>query len=181
MICSLLTADNSCIRFNDSRDIYRQEYIEPEQIQSENFVIHFTISDNDFQEINGQLYSLQSNYGYAQSIIDLAEYSLNIYLENGWENIPPDCDESIADLNSPDHCINFGGNALYDIYISNDGPGMVVPENPYPVPPYTGGRTSYMKISTLSNNYTSLPSWSHHVVAHEVHHSIQLRYGVGTS
>jgi len=38
-----------------------------------------------------------------------------------------------------------------------------------------------MKISTLSNSYESLPSWSHHVVAHEVHHSIQLRYGVGTS
>ena len=58
---------------------------------------------------------------------------------------------------------------------------MVVPENLYPVPPYSGGRTSYMKISTLSNNYESLPSWSHHVVAHEVHHSIQLRYGTGTS
>ena len=173
--------NNSCIVSNNGRDIYRQEYINPEQIQSENFIIHFTIADNDFQDINGQLYSLQSNYGYAQSIIDLAEYSLNLYLEDGWEMLPPDCDESITDLNSPDHCINFGGNALYDIYISNDGAGMVVPENPYPVPPYTGGRTSYMKISTLSNNYNSLPSWSYHVVAHEVHHSIQLRYGTGTS
>jgi len=178
---TLLSAGNSCIASNDSRDIYRQEYIEPEQIQSENFVIHFTIADDDFQEINGQLYSLQSNYGYAQSIIDLAEYSLNLYLENGWEDLPPDCDDSITDINSSDHCINFGGNALYDIYISNDGVGMVVPENLYPVEPYTGGRTSYMKISTLSNNYNSLPSWSHHVVAHEVHHSIQLRYGTGTS
>jgi len=178
---ALLLSNNSCIVSNDDRDIYRQEYIEPEKIQSENFVIHFTIADDDFQEINGQLYSLQSNYGYAQSIIDLAEYSLNLYLENGWENVPPDCDESILDLNSPNHCINFGGNALYDIYISNDGVGMVVPESPYSVPPYTGGRTSYMKISTLSNNYESLPSWSHHVVAHEIHHSIQLRYGTGTS
>ena len=176
-----LVASNSCIKSNINRDISRQVYTEPEQIQSENFVIHFTTAADDFQEINGQLYSLQSNYGYAQSIIDLAEYSLNIYLEQGWEDIPPDCDESITDLNSPDHCINFGGNSLYDIYISNDGPGMVVPENLYPVPPYTGGRTSYMKISTLSNNYESVPSWSHHVVAHEVHHSVQLRYGVGTT
>ena len=181
IIFSLLFSSNSCIVSNDNRDIYRQEYIEPEQIQSENFVIHFTVADDDFQEINGQLYSLQSNYGYAQSIIDLAEYSLSIYLENGWENLPPDCDESITDLDSPLHCINFGGNALYDIYISNDGPGMVVPESSYAVPPYTGGRTSYMKISTLSNNYQSVPSWNHHVVAHEVHHSIQLRYGTGTS
>ncbi|MDC1050716.1 hypothetical protein OAQ87_00790, partial [Candidatus Marinimicrobia bacterium] len=149
--------------------------------QGENFIVHFTTADNDFQNINGQLYSLQSNYGYAQSILNWAEYSLNIYLENEWEDIPPDCDESILDLNSPHHCMNFGGNALYDIYISNDGPGMVVPENAYPVLPYTGGRTSYMKISTLSNNYQSLPSWSHHVVAHEVHHAIQMRYGTGTS
>tara|TARA_B100000029_G_scaffold1611_1_gene1998 strand:- start:2222 stop:3709 length:1488 start_codon:yes stop_codon:yes gene_type:complete len=181
LISFIYSGNNSCIVSNDNRDIYRQEYIEPKQIQSENFVIHFTTSDDDFQEINGQLYSLQSNYGYAQSIIDLAEYSLNLYLENGWEDLPPDCDESITDLNSPSHCINFGGNALYDIYISNDGAGMVVPENPYPVPPYTGGRTSYMKISTLSNNYESVPSWNYHVIAHEVHHSIQLRYGTGTS
>jgi len=181
IILSALFPDSTCIISNDNRDINRQDYIVPEQIQSEHFIIHFTIADDDFQDINGQLYNLQSNYGYAQSIIDWAEYSLNIYLENGWESLPPDCDESITDLNSPNHCINFGGNALYDIYISNDGPGMVVPENPYPVPPYSGGRTSYMKISTLSNNYESLPSWSHHVVAHEVHHSIQLRYGTGTS
>jgi len=181
IIFSLLSAGSTCIVSNDNRDIYRQEYIVPEQIQSEHFIIHFTIADDDFQDINGELYNLQSNYGYAQSIIDWAEYSLNLYIGNGWEALPPDCDESISDLNSPNHCINFGGNALYDIYISNDGPGMVVPENLYPVPPYSGGRTSYMKISTLSNNYESLPSWSHHVVAHEVHHSIQLRYGTGTS
>ncbi len=181
LISFIYSINNSCIISDNNREINRQQYIEPEQIQSENFVIHFTIAENDFQDIDGQLYSLQSNYSYAQSIIDLAEYSLNIYLDNGWENLPPDCDESITDINSPNHCINFGGNALYDIYISNDGAGMVVPENPYPVPPYLGGRTSYMKISTLSNNYESLPYWNHHVIAHEVHHSIQLRYGIGTS
>jgi len=178
---SLLSASSSCIASNDNRDIYRQEYIAPEQIQSDHFIIHFTVADDDFQEINGQLYNLQSNYGYAQSIIDLAEYSLNIYIEDGWEDLVPDCDESITDLNSPNHCINFGGNALYDIYISNDGVGMVVPENLHSIPPYTRGRASYMKITTLSNNYESLPSWSHYVIAHEIHHSIQIRYGTGTS
>jgi len=172
---------SSCIISDQNRDIYRQEYINPEQIESEHFVIHFTTSSNDFQEINGQLYSLQSNYGYAQSIIDFAELSLSTFINSGWEYPPPDCDELITDESSPHHCINFGGNSLYDIYISNDGPGMVVPENQYAIPPYTGGLTSYMKISTLSNNYEFLPSWSHHVVAHEVHHTIQLRYGYGTS
>ena len=47
-----------------------------------------------------------------------AESALEIFLEDGWENIPPDCDESILDLDSPHHCINFGGNSLYDIYLS---------------------------------------------------------------
>ena len=58
---------------------------------------------------------------------------------------------------------------------------MVVPEKLHSIPPYTSGRTSYMKISTLSNNYEFLPSWSHYVIAHEIHHSIQIRYGTGTS
>ena len=178
---NLLIAINSCIVSENSREIQRQEYIIHEKIESENFVIHYTTAIDDFQEINGQLYSLQSSHTYAQSIIDLAEQSLNYYYSNGWESLPPDCDESISDLNSPDHCINYGGNSLYDIYISNDGVGMVVPENLYSESPYTGGRTSYMKITTLSNNYETLPIWSHHVIAHEVHHSIQLRYGTGTS
>ena len=171
----------SCIVNKDIRDITRNNFIEPEIIESENFVIHFTISETECQLINGECISLQSNYGYAQSIIDHAEAALIKYLEDGWENIPPDCDESITDIESPDHCINFGGNSKYDIYISNEGPGMVVPDNPYPVAPYLGGYTSYMKISTLSNSYQTLPSWNYHVVAHELHHSIQLRYGYSVS
>ena len=171
----------SCIVNKDIRDITRNNFIEPEIIESENFVIHFTISETECQLINGECISLQANYGYAQSIIDHAEAALIKYLEDGWENIPPDCDESITDIESPNHCINFGGNSKYDIYISNEGPGMVVPDNPYPVAPYLGGYTSYMKISTLSNSYQTLPSWNYHVVAHELHHSIQLRYGYSVS
>jgi hypothetical protein len=68
----------SCIKHNIDRDVNRQVYINPEQIQSEHFIVHFTTADNDFQEINGQLYSLQSNYGYAQSIIYLMSIQLNI-------------------------------------------------------------------------------------------------------
>jgi hypothetical protein len=179
----LLSESNhtSCILDKNIRDITRNDFIEPEIIQSENFVIHFTTSETDCQLINEECISLQSNYGYAQSIIDHAEAALIQYLQDGWENIPPDCDELITDIESPDHCINFGGNSLYDIYISNEGPGMVVPDNPYPVFPYLGGYTSYMKISTLSNNYQSLPSWNYHVVAHELHHAIQLRYGYSVS
>ena len=171
----------SCIVSKDNREVYRNQYTYPETIQSENFVIHFTTSDIDSQYVNGQWFNLQSNTTYAQSIIDHLESALVKYLDDGWENIPPDCDESISDIESPNHCINFGGNALYDIYIANDAAGMVVPENPYPVAPYTGGYTSYMKISTLSNQYDALPSWNYHVAAHELHHSIQLRYGYSVS
>ena len=179
-ILSTLYGD-SCIVPIDSREIYRNQFTYPESIQSDNFVIHFTTSDADSQLVNGQWFNLQCNAGYAQSILDHAEAALSKYLQQGWENIPPDCDESISDLDSPNHCINFGGNSLYDIYLSNDGVGMVIPENPYSVEPYTGGYTSYMKISTLLNQHQTLPSWNYHVVAHELHHSIQLRYGYSVS
>ena len=173
--------NDSCIPSNDNREIYRNEFTYPETLQSENFVIHYTTSNVDSQLVNGQLFSLQCNTGYAESILNHAEAALSIYLNDGWEDIPPDCDESISDLESPNHCINFGGNSLYDIYLSNEGVGMVVPETLYPVAPYTSGYTSYMKITTLLNEHETLPSWSHHVVAHELHHSIQLRYGYSVS
>jgi len=172
---------DSCIIPKDNRDIDRNDFTYPETIQSNNFVIHFTTATVDSQLVNGQWFNLQCNPEYAQSILDHAEAALSIYLEDGWENVPPDCDESITDLESPNHCINFGGNSLYDIYLSNDGVGMVVPETPYSVEPYTGGYTSYMKMSTLLNEHETLPSWSYHVVAHELHHSIQLRYGYSVS
>ena len=79
------------------------------------------------------------------------------------------------------HCFHFGGNSLYDLYIAFDAAGMVVPETPYLVEPYTGGYTSYMKISTFLNAYDSLPYWADHVIAHELHHAIQLRYGYSVS
>ena len=116
IILSTLCGD-SCIVPLDSREIYRNQFTYPESIQSDNFVIHFTTSDADSQLVNGQWFNLQCNSGYAQSILDHAEAALSKYLQDGWENIPPDCDESISDLDSPNHCINFGGNSLYDIYL----------------------------------------------------------------
>tara|TARA_Y100001970_G_scaffold293920_1_gene444629 strand:- start:11807 stop:13327 length:1521 start_codon:yes stop_codon:yes gene_type:complete len=172
---------HSCIASIGDRDISRNDYTYPESIESEHFKIHFTISDVDSQFVNNQWMSLQSNLTYAQSIIDLLEFSMEKYMHDGWISPPPDCDESIVDLEHPSHCVNFGGNALYDIYISNDGVGMVVPENPHQIPPYTGGYTSYMKISTMLNQYDIYPSWAYYVIAHELHHSIQLRYGSSTS
>ena len=171
----------NCISDISRRDIVRNDFSFHEKIQSDHFVIHFTTADVDSQEVFGQWYNLQSNYGYAQSIIDHLEYAYSIFISKGWESPPPDCDELITDIDSPYHCNNFGGNSLYDVYISNDAAGMVVPETPYPVEPYTGGYSSFMKISTLLNEYNTLPSWSYHVVAHELHHAIQMRYGYSVS
>ena len=173
--------NDSCIPSIDNRDIYRNSYSYPETIQGEHFVVHFTTSDVDSQFVNNQWMNLQSNIGFAQSILELTEFALMQYLEDGWEIPPPDCDESIDDLDSPSHCSHFGGNPLYDIYIANDAAGMVVPETPYPVEPYIGGYTSYMKISTFLNAYDSLPNWAEHVIAHELHHAIQMRYGYSVS
>ena len=170
-----------CIVDMENRDVIRNDYTFHETIQSEHFIIHFTTANVDSQDVFGTWYNLQSNFGYAQSIIDHLEAAYAAYINTGWEAPPPDCDESILNIDSPQHCNNFGGNSLYDVYIANDAAGMVVPENPYSVEPYTGGYTSFMKISTLLNEYDELPSWSQHVIAHELHHSIQLRYGYSVS
>ena len=104
--------ENSCIQSKDNRNIYRNNYTYPESVQGDNFIVHFTSSDVDSQNVNGVWFNLQSNASYAQSILDHTEAALVKYLNDGWENVPPDCDESITDLDSPDHCINYGGNSL---------------------------------------------------------------------
>ena len=172
---------NTCIIDIGNREVVRNEYTFHEKIQSENFVIHFTTADIDSQEVFGEWYNLQSNFGYAQSIIDHLEAAYSIFILDGWESLPPDCDAVITNPDLPQHCDNFGGDSLYDVYIANDAAGMVVPETLYPVEPYTGGYSSFMKISTLLNEHDVLPSWSYHVVAHELHHAIQMRYGYSVS
>ena len=101
LFVSLILPQDSCIISNSQRDISRNEFTYPEVIQSDNFAIHFTTAVVDSQLVNGQWFNLQCNAGYAQSILDHAEAALSIYLDDGWENIPPDCDESITDIESP--------------------------------------------------------------------------------
>ena len=85
--------NDSCIPSIDNRDIYRNNYSYPETIQGEHFVVHFTTSDLDSQLVNNQWMNLQSNFGFAQSILELTELALMQYLEDGWENPPPDCEK----------------------------------------------------------------------------------------
>jgi hypothetical protein len=171
--------DNLCIA--DINRVHRIEYLFPEEIESEHFIIHYTESELDTQLTNGVWMSPNVSTNYAQSISDLLEPTFETFLSKGWEMPPPDCNESIEDTNSSNHCIHFGGNSKYDVYISNEGVGMVVPESNYPIEPFTGGKTSYMHISSLLNEYDEYPFWSYHVIAHELHHAIQLRYGYSVS
>lgn len=181
--CTFLFSEDeiyqSCIA--EQNRVHRIEFLFPEIIESEHFIIHFTQSELDTQLTNGVWDSPKVSTSYAQSISDLLEPTLETYLNQGWEMPPPDCDESIEDINASNHCIHFGGNAKYDVYISNEGVGLVVPESSYPVEPYTGGMASYMHISSLFNEYDEYPFWSHHVIAHEIHHAIQMRYGYSVS
>ena len=183
LLVSLLSSEgltrNSCIA--DPSRVERMDYTFPEILENSHFVIHFTTMDVDSQWVNEIWMSPQVTTNYAQSILDLLEYSLSIFMSQNWEMPPPDCDDFIEDLNSASHCVHFGGNAKYDVYISNEGVGMVVPEAVYPVEPYTSGWSSFMHITSLQNQYDELPFWSHHVIAHELHHAIQMRYGSGTS
>ena len=48
LLNSIYANTSSCIA-TDNRDIYRNIFTFPEQIQSEHFVIHFTTSDVDSQ------------------------------------------------------------------------------------------------------------------------------------
>ncbi|MBE27788.1 MAG: hypothetical protein CMB06_01570, partial [Euryarchaeota archaeon] len=105
-----ISHSDSCVAGFD-RDIERNQFTFPEFVQGENFIVHFTSSDVDSQFVNGQWLNLQCNEGYAQSVLEHAESALSVFLEDGWEDVPPDCDESIQDLNSPNHCINYGGNS----------------------------------------------------------------------
>tara|TARA_B100001029_G_C15062597_1_gene459876 strand:+ start:615 stop:2123 length:1509 start_codon:yes stop_codon:yes gene_type:complete len=179
IVFSEITRLDNCIQ-KHSR-VGRVTYQYEEILESEHFLVHYTNSPLDSQFVNGNLTFPMTNENYVQSIIELLEYTLPFYLQQGWEIFPPDCDESIIDLNSEDNCINFGGNSKYDVYISNFGVGLVAPENIYQEEPYTSGWTSYMHISSFQNLYQTYPTWSHHVIAHELHHAIQLRYGYGTS
>ena len=124
----------------------------------------------------------QSNLVYATTVLEKVEYSYSVFESKGWQMPPPDCDESISDINNPQHCMNFGGNSLYDVYIGVvEGPAAaVVPENPYVEIPYLGAITSYMLFGNSLGAYGSnddLLPFNDYIAAHEIHHAIQFSYG----
>jgi hypothetical protein len=94
IILSLMVTElysSSCIVDIGNREIVRNEFTFHETIQREHFVIHFTTADVDSQVVFGEWYNLQSNFGYAQSIIDHLEAAYSIFISDGWESPKLDC------------------------------------------------------------------------------------------
>ena len=164
------------------RDFERIEYIYPQFIESTHFRVHFTLEAADSLYWNDQWMTHQSTDAYAVTVLEQAEFTYSIYENNGWEMPPEDCDDSIVDITNPNHCNNYGGNSLYDIYVGLvQGPAAaVVPENPNTALPYSGGLSSFMLFANglgLFGSNDDLASINFYIVAHEVHHAVQFSYG----
>ena len=181
-ILRLLSAElhNSCI-LEKTRDFSRVSFAEHQVIDSTHFRVHFTSADDDSILSSGQWLNPQTNLSYAISVLEQFEYSLSVYIQRGWPMLPSDCDPSISDESNAAHCINFGGDERYDVYLTPHGPGFAIPDQSYNVEPYTGGMTSYIFLSTMANMHQTYPSWSYYAIAHELHHAIQLRHGYSTT
>ena len=164
-----------------TRDFNRIVYDQPEIIDSTHFRVHFTEAEDDTILLSGEWLNLQTNMSYAISVLEQFEHSANVYLQQGWSMPPPDCDESITDETSSNHCINFGGNSRYDVYLTPHGPGFAIPDQNYNVEPFIAGKTSYIFLSTMANMHETYPSWGYYAIAHELHHAIQLGYAPSTT
>ena len=164
------------------RDFERFEYTFPQFIDSTHYRVHFTVEPADSFYWNNSWMTHQSTIDYATTLLEQAEFSYLMYEEAGWQMPPPDCDESIVDINNPYHCNNYGGNSLYDIYIGlvQGAAALVASENPNNQLPYVGSFSSYMLFGNglgLFGSFDDLASINYYIVAHEVHHSIQFAYG----
>ena len=164
------------------RDFERFEYSFPQFIDSTHYRVHFTVEPIDSFYWNDSWMTHQSTLEYATTVLEQAEFTYSVYENNGWEMPPEDCDQSITDTLDVNHCNNYGGNSLYDIYIGLvQGPAALVsPENPNNELPYTGSQSSYILFANglgLFGSYDDLASINYYIVAHEIHHSIQFAYG----
>ncbi len=173
---------DSCIIDSNNRNFDRFQYTYPQFIDGPHIRVHFTTEAVDSFFFNNSWFTHQSNLVYATTVLDQVEYSYSVYEDEGWQMPPPDCDESITDVNNSNHCINYGGNTLYDVYIGVvQGPAAAVPpENPYSELPYLGANTSYMLFANglgAFGSYDDLLSYNYHIAAHEMHHAVEFSYG----
>mgnify|MGYP003322433396 CR=1 FL=1 len=101
-----------------NRDFERFEYTFPQFIDSTHYRVHFTTEPADSFYWNDTWMTHESTIEYAMTVLEQAEFTYSVFEDDGWEMPPEDCDDSILDMSNPNHCINYGGNNLYDIYIA---------------------------------------------------------------
>ena len=164
------------------RDFERFEYLYPQFIDSTHYRVHFTTEPADSFYWNNTWMTHESTIEYVTTVLEQAEFTYSIFEDDGWEMPPQDCDDSILDTSDPNHCNNYGGNSLYDIYVGLvQGPAALVsPENSNNELPYTGSLSSYILFANglgLFGSFEDLASINYYIVAHEIHHSIQFAYG----
>jgi len=173
---------HSCIINFNNRDFERFQFTYPQFIDGPHIRVHFTTEAVDSIFFNNNWFTHQSNLVYATTVLEEAEYAYSVYENESWQMPPPDCDESITDINNTEHCTYYGGNTLYDIYIGlvEGVAALVSSENPYPELPYTGGFTSYTLFANGLGPFGSgddvLP-YNFHIIAHELHHAVEFSYG----
>ena len=110
--------ENWCGTINQhQRNFERFEYIYPQFIDSEHFRVHFTTEPADSFYWNDMWMTHQSTIEYATTLLEQSEFAYSIYKNGGWQMPPKDCNESISNIEDSNHCNNYGGNDLYDIYI----------------------------------------------------------------
>jgi hypothetical protein len=120
--------------------------------ETANFVIHFTLSGVD-----------QTTIAWVESIAVSLEHCRSTFVVGGWLPPPPDGGQ--------------GGDNRYDVYVVDNARwGDVVPEDPFS-DPYTGGYTSWMEIhpDSIPQPFAAF-SRLRALLAHELHHAVQLRY-----
>ena len=187
-ICSIIFSNTNVshswcgITELQERDFDRFEYLYPQYMDSTHYRVHFTTEPADSFFWNNAWMTHESTIEYAITVLEQAEFTYSVFENDGWEMPPLDCDDSILDTNNPNHCNNYGGNSLYDIYIGLvQGPAALVsPENSNNELPYIGGLSSYILFANglgLFGSMDDLASINYYIVAHEIHHSIQFAYG----
>ena len=108
---------DSCITDSINRNFDRFQYTYPQFIDGPHVRVHFTTEAVDSFFFNNTWFTHQSNLVYATTVLDQVEYSYSVYEDEGWQMPPPDCDESITDINNSYHCVN--DSRPFGMYPSN--------------------------------------------------------------
>ncbi|MBI45229.1 MAG: hypothetical protein CMG66_03585 [Candidatus Marinimicrobia bacterium] len=120
-IVSLLTAANSH-RCNLTEGLSKTRSYRPIQqysfTQNGRFTVHYDLEGlHAIEDIDQDITGIPD---YIEQVINAANTSYDFIVSLGYDDLYiSDCDENILDTDNPLHCIHFGGDSSYDIYIKD--------------------------------------------------------------